>query len=50
MCITSPWLLNVYMDKVMGVKMGIGRIKVQFSEDGEKWRLPRMETDERGKL
>ena len=37
----SPWLLNVYMDRVMKeVKMGVGRKGVSFMEDGRKWRFP----------
>ena len=40
-CIMSPWLLNVYMDGVMkDVKMGVGRRRVRFLEDGREWRLP----------
>ena len=32
----SPWLFNVYMNRVMEeVKRGIGRIGVIFSEEGE---------------
>ena len=46
----NAWGFGPRDDEDEDVKMGIGRIKVQFSEDGEKWRLPRMETDERGKL
>ena len=36
----SPWLFNVYMDRVMKeVKMGMGRRGVSFLEDGKEWRL-----------
>ena len=39
--IMSPWLLNVYMNRVMKeVKMRIGRRGVSFLEDGREWRLP----------
>ena len=37
----SPWLFNVYMDRVMkAVKMEMGRRGVRFMEDGTEWRLP----------
>ena len=37
----SHWLFNVYMDGVMKeVKMGVGRRRVSFMEDGRKWILP----------
>ena len=40
-CIMSLWLFNVYMDGVMKeVKMGMGRRRVSFLEDGREWRLP----------
>ena len=36
----SPWLFNVYMDAVMNeVKIGIGRRRVRFLEEGREWRL-----------
>ena len=39
-CIVSPWLFNVYMDAVMKtLKMGIGRKRVRFQEEGREWRL-----------
>ena len=40
-CIMSPWLFNVYMDRVMKeVKTGMGRREVSFLEDEREWRLP----------
>ena len=39
-CIISPWQFNVYMHKVMKVKMEMGRRGVSFLEDGRNWRLP----------
>ena len=40
-CIMSPWMFNVYMDGVMEVKIGMGRRRVSFLEDGRReWRLP----------
>ena len=37
----SPWLFNVYMYGGMKeVKMGMGRKRVKFLEDGREWRLP----------
>ena len=39
-CITSHWLLNLYMDAVMEVKMGMGRRGVRFQNDRREWRLP----------
>ena len=33
-CIMSPWLLNVYIDSVMEVKMGMGKRSERFLEDG----------------
>ena len=37
----SPWLFNVYMDRVMKeVKLGKGRRGVSFMENGREWRLP----------
>ena len=39
-CIMSPWLLNVYMDRVMKVKMGMERRGVRFLDDGSERRLP----------
>ena len=42
-CIMSPWMLNVYMDRVMNevkMGMGMGRRGVSFLEDGREWRLP----------
>ena len=39
-CIMSPWLFNLYMDVVMKeVKMGMGRRRVSFLEDGRECRL-----------
>ena len=39
-CIMSPWVFNVYMDRVMKeVKMGMGRRGVSFLGDGREWRL-----------
>ena len=40
-CIMSPWIFNVYIDEVMKeVKMGMGRRRVRFQEEGREWRLP----------
>ena len=40
-CIMSPWLFNVYMDRVMKeVKMGMGRNGVRFLENVREWRFP----------
>ena len=40
-CIMSPWLFNVYIDRVMKeVKMGLERRGVRFLEDGKEWKLP----------
>ena len=39
-CIMSPWVLNVYMDAVMEVKMGMGRRGVRFQMEEREWRLP----------
>ena len=40
-CIVSPWLLNVYMNAVMKeVKIGMGKRRLRFLEDGREWRLP----------
>ena len=40
-CIISPWLFNVYMDGVMKeVKMGMGKRRMRFQEEGREWRLP----------
>ena len=37
----SSWLFNVYMDAMMKeVKIGIGRKRVKFLEEGREWRLP----------
>ena len=36
----SPWLFNVSMDIVKEVKMGMGRRRVRFLEEGREWRLP----------
>ena len=36
----SLWLFNVYMDGVIKVKMGMGRRRVRFQEEGREWRLP----------
>ena len=37
----SPWLFNVYMDKVIKeMKMGMGRRGVRFLEEGREWKLP----------
>ena len=38
-CIISPWLLNIYMDAVMEVKMEMGRRGVRFRDEGREWRL-----------
>ena len=36
-CIMSPWLFNVYIDRVMKeAKMGMGRRGASFLEDGRK--------------
>ena len=36
-----PWLFNVYMDGAMEeVKIGMGRRRLSFLEDGRKGRLP----------
>ena len=32
----SLWLFNIYMDGVMKVKMGMGRMGVKVLEDGRK--------------
>ena len=40
-CIMFPWLVNVYMNRVMEeVKMGMGRRGVRLMEDGREWILP----------
>ena len=40
-CIMSPWLFNVYKDTVIKeMKMGMGRRRVRFQEEGRVWRLP----------
>ena len=37
----SPWLFNVYMDRVMKeLKMGMGRRGMRFQEEVREWRLP----------
>ena len=36
----SPWLFNVYIDTVMKeVKMGMGRMRMRFLEEGKERRL-----------
>ena len=40
-CIISTWPFNMYMDAMMKeVKMGMGRMRVRFLEEGREWRLP----------
>ena len=40
-CITSPWLFNVYMNAVMKeVKMLLGQMGVRFLEEGRECGLP----------
>ena len=37
----AHWLFNIYMDGVRKeVKIGMGRRRVRFLEDGRVWRLP----------
>ena len=39
-CIMCPWIFNVYMKAVLEVKMGIGRRRWRFQEEGRECRLP----------
>ena len=36
----TPWLFNVYIELVMKeLKMGMGKMRVRFSEEGREWKL-----------
>ena len=35
-----PCLFNEHMDAEMKIKMGMGRMRLRFLEEGRKWRLP----------